>query len=492
MTTPGPYTSEAFPCAPMQAGLVFETLRREGGVYVQQVMLDLPPDVDISALKAAWEHAVARHWTLRSSFRVAADGPLTQQVGADVQAPLVLLDWRDVDPGGAAARWSDFLAADRTAGFDPRTPPLMRLALCRTRTRARLLWTYHHSILDGRSRLAVVRQVLSGHEAPAGGVAEFADFARWANELAHDEDARGFWRERLAGSTTAPSPRGGSPGPPGDVVLDAARRTLRRAPAARHRARAHPRDHPPGRFRCRPGAGKWADRRGLRHDPRWAPVAPGRHPEVVGLVMTTSPVRARFDPAEPLVELLRRLREWSLAVRPYEHFPLVKIQRLAGFAPSKRLIEALFSYERTTMKTALAREDEAWEEREVDLLERLDYGLAMTAYGDPEILVKVHYDGTTTPQPAAVRFARCFQRLLEAFAASGGRALDLQLRRPMGRLVRRERRSRWPFRGNVTVRSPPWAATSRRPRRGPRRARPPRPGAPGGLPRALRSPRRDT
>ena len=427
MRTPGPFTTEAFPCTPMQAGLVFETLRREGGVYVQQVMLDLPPDVDIGALKAAWERAVARHWALRSSFDIAADGPLTQQVGADVQAPLVVHDWRDVDPGEAAARWSDLLAADRTTGFDPRIPPLMRLALCRTQTRARLLWTYHHSILDGRSRLAVVRQVLLGHEAPAGGVAEFADFARWANELADDEDARGFWRDRLAGSTTAPSPRGGSPGPPGDVVW-----TLRDELSDALRWLASEHELTLATILQGAFAVVLAQETGLT-DVVYGTTRAGRRSspsdirKVVGLVMTTSPVRARVDPAEPLVELLRRLREWSLAVRPYEHFPLVKIHRLAGVAPSKRLIEALFSYERTTMKTALAREDKAWEDREVDLLERLDYGLAMSAYGDPEIVVKVHYDGTTTPEPAAVRFARGFERLLEAFAASDGRALICDL-----------------------------------------------------------------
>jgi hypothetical protein len=423
MTSQQAVTSEAFACAPMQAGLVFETLRGEGGVYVQQVVIDLPPDVDVGGLKAAWERAVARHWALRSSFRVAADGPLTQQVAADVQVPLVVLDWRDLDPGEAVARWSEVLAADRTAGFDPATPPLMRLALCRTQTRARLLWTYHHSILDGRSRLAVAREVLFGYEAPAGGVAEFAEFARWANGLADDEDARGFWRDRLAGATTAPSPRGGSPGPPGDVVLK-----LRAGLSDALGRLAGEQDLTLATILQGAFAVVLAQEAGLSDVVYGTTRAGRRSPpadvgDVVGLVMTTSPVRARVDPAEPLVELLRRLRDWSLAVRPYEHVPLVKIQRLAGVAPSKRLIEALFSFERTTMKTALAREDKAWEGREADLLERLDYGLAMSAYGDPEIVVKVHYDGTTTPEPAAVRFARGFEQLLERFAASGGRAL---------------------------------------------------------------------
>ena len=48
--------------------------------------------------------------------------------------------------------------------------------------------------------------------------------------------------------------------------------------------------------------------------------------DVVGLLINTLPIRVRIDPEAALVPWLRRLREQQVALRPYEHTPLVKVQ----------------------------------------------------------------------------------------------------------------------------------------------------------------------
>ena len=47
-----------------------------------------------------------------------------------------------------------FFGADRSRGFDMARAPLLRLTLLRYgEADHRLIWTYHHIVLDGRSRI---------------------------------------------------------------------------------------------------------------------------------------------------------------------------------------------------------------------------------------------------------------------------------------------------------------------------------------------------
>jgi amino acid adenylation domain-containing protein len=422
----------------MQAGLVFETLTGRSGVYVQQVMIDLRERVDVDGLERSWRAAVARNWALRSSFEVGASGPPLQRVHAEVDLPVTRLDWTDLDAAGRERRWSELVAADRSTAFDPADPPLLRLVICRLGAEhVRLLWTYHHAILDGRSRLSVLREVFGGDAIEGPGPEAFAEFAAWANGLGDDPGAGAFWTDALAGCTTAPSPRdAGETGSGGDAStrLDADLSASLRDYASRNDVTLA--TVLQGAFALVLAQEVALDdvvygttRAGRRSAPIDADA-------LVGMLMVTSPVRTGIDLEARVVDWLREIRAWSLAVRPYEHVSLLEIQGLCRVPPSKRLIETLFSYENATMKTALAADDRAWERRDVDLLERLDYGLSLSVYGDPGILVKAHYDGRGTSRGTAERFVARYETVLREVAASPPDALVGDL----GRMPDAERR----------------------------------------------------
>ena len=146
-------TQRDLPCTPMQAGLVFEALAGSEGAYLQQAVIALHEPVDVEALRRAWAAAVARNWALRSSFVVGAEADPTLRIDDGLEVPLVVLDWSDLDTAAQGERLAELLRADRATGFDPAAPPLLRLVLCRLGpSESRLVWTYHHAIIDGRAR----------------------------------------------------------------------------------------------------------------------------------------------------------------------------------------------------------------------------------------------------------------------------------------------------------------------------------------------------
>jgi amino acid adenylation domain-containing protein len=424
------------PCTPMQAGLVFEALAGESGAYIQQTVITLRERVDSAALNRAWDDAVARHWALRSSFVVGAEEAPYLRIHGAVEVPLVVLDWTSLDAARRQDRWAEMIAADRATGFDPATPPLMRLVLCRmTDTESWLLWSYHHAILDGRSRLVLLEDVFAAYagverDGTAPGPSAFAAFAEWTNDLARDDEPLAFWERALRGCTPAPSPRQAGPPEASGIVssrLDAPLSDALRAFADRHELTLATVLQGAFALVLAKEVGQTDLVYGTtRAGRRSAPVPTD---DLVGLLMVTSPVRAQLDMAAPLVAWLRELRAWSLAVRPYEHVPLAEIQRVCGIAPPERLVQTLFAYENASMQTSLARADRAWSTREVDLLERLNYGLTLTLYGDERILVKAIYDGRETSSLTARRFLELFEALLGEIAASGDRALLSDLAR---------------------------------------------------------------
>jgi len=150
----------SFACAPMQAGLLYETLSGAPGSYTQQVLITCREELEPDALRRAWIELVRRHDALRTSFIIGASTMPRQRVHDDVELGIVIADWRADSEPARESRWQELLLADRQVAFEPAQAPLMRVVICQlANTETRMLWSYHHSILDGRSRVALLGEL---------------------------------------------------------------------------------------------------------------------------------------------------------------------------------------------------------------------------------------------------------------------------------------------------------------------------------------------
>ncbi len=204
---------DAYPLSSMQQGMLFHSLLSPAaGVYIEQLLCDLQEVVDEAALSQAWATVIGRHPVLRTDFRwVDLDQP-QQQVQAQVEIPWEMRDWRGIAGAEQERRIAEYLEADRRRGFDMARAPLLRLAIFRCgEAKNRLIWTFHHALLDGRSLALILREAFTYYDAFRAGTQltlelprPYQDYIGWIQKQDFSK-AEGFWHRTLK-DFTEPTP----------------------------------------------------------------------------------------------------------------------------------------------------------------------------------------------------------------------------------------------------------------------------------------------
>ncbi|MDT8905201.1 amino acid adenylation domain-containing protein, partial [Pseudomonas prosekii] len=180
--------------------------------YHIPAVLVLRGALDRTALKAALDRLVARHESLRTTFRRDGEQPVQVIAPADCGFALAEHDLSHL-PADEAGREAQRLAEDEAAQpFDLLHGPLIRGSLLRLGdAEHRLLITQHHIISDGWSIGILVKEFAALYGAFSAGQADplppldlqYADYAAWQRQ--HLEGERldqqvEFWRAQLAGA----------------------------------------------------------------------------------------------------------------------------------------------------------------------------------------------------------------------------------------------------------------------------------------------------
>ncbi|MEM8603222.1 MAG: amino acid adenylation domain-containing protein, partial [Cyanobacteria bacterium P01_H01_bin.121] len=207
--------ADLYPLSAVQQGMLFHSLySTNSGVYVIQLTATLQGELDRLAFEQAWQALIQRHPVLRTAFVWDNLEDPVQVVGRQIQCPITEQDWQGQAPEQQEQQFKDWLASDRRRGFNLSQAPLWRLNLIRVAPGTnRLVWTYHHLLLDGWSVPLLFRELLIGYEAirqgqrpPLAPVRPYYDYIAWLQQqdLA---TAKRFWQQRLQGMT-APTPLG--------------------------------------------------------------------------------------------------------------------------------------------------------------------------------------------------------------------------------------------------------------------------------------------
>ncbi|MBR1212272.1 non-ribosomal peptide synthase/polyketide synthase [Bradyrhizobium sp. JYMT SZCCT0180] len=328
---------DIYPLSPMQQGMLFHSLRDAGsGVYVNQVSVEIR-GLNPERFRSAWREVTARHPMLRTGFlwRELSGSPL-QAVYRDAAAPFEQEDWRGqiVNDDRIAAA----LAGERAAEFDLSAPPLQRVRLLRLGDDFyRLIWTYHHILMDGWSSARFVGEVLERYYgvSPAANPTHYRDYIAWL--VAQDaQAAERFWREQLK-SFDEPTQLADAFGSRRHPASGHARCYTRLGETATAALKAFAR-----RERITLNTivqGVWAlllQRYTGQQAVTFGVTVAGRpagldgSQQMLGLFINTLPVIESPSLASTVGEWLRALQDRNLAIRDYEHSPLYDIQSWAG------------------------------------------------------------------------------------------------------------------------------------------------------------------
>lgn len=416
---------DAYPLSPMQQAMVFHSAAApESDVYIEQLACSLHGPLDRQAFRTAWERLIARHAPLRTAFAWIGLPEALQVAGERVALPLRCEDWRGLDGHVQAARLRALRQAERR-GFALDCAPLLRLVLVRTdEDEHRLVWTWHHAILDAWSVPVLLDEWFALYRVEANGglvmlppVRPYRDFIGWL-EVQDGAAAETFWSEQLAGFK-APTPLGiGREGGAADYGLEFIELAPEEIDALRTAARAlqvtlstlvH---------------GAWAvllSRYAQETDLVFGSAVAGRPhalagvETMVGLFVNTLPLRVTVDPAMPVDAWLQALQRSQIAARRFEHVALAEVQGWSAVPREQPLFESLLVVE-DFASHRVRPEGAGLSLGEFDFAERADLPLTVLFAVRERSVIGVGFDSGRFERAAMQRLLGHMRTLLLAMA----------------------------------------------------------------------------
>jgi amino acid adenylation domain-containing protein/non-ribosomal peptide synthase protein (TIGR01720 family) len=342
---------DLYPLSPMQQGMLFHTLYEpQVGAYISQLRLDVG-GLDIERFTRAWQTAVERHDSLRSSFHWQGLDSAHQAIARQVALPLQVLEATDTDA---------LADAERAQGFELGMAPLFRLKLVRTGADAwHLIYTSHHILMDGWSNAQLLADVIQHYAAgqplpvPAG---QYRDYLGWLQQQSATAGEQ-FWKAALA-PLQAPTLLAEALRPPVNATGSEEHRLTLDSRATQHLA-DFARQHKVTLNTLLQAAWSLLLQRYTGQDcvvfgatvaGRSAPL-PGIEQQL-GLFINTLPLVCAMKPDQTVSQWLGELQGLNLAMREFEHVPLYEIQGWAGQQGSA-LFDSLLVFENFPVAEAL-------------------------------------------------------------------------------------------------------------------------------------------
>ncbi|KAG9839970.1 nonribosomal peptide synthase SidD, partial [Aureobasidium melanogenum] len=179
---------DIYPCTPTQESLFTFSLKSVE-LYVAQRVASIPRDMDVDALKRAWEKIVTANPILRTRAAQLEEPGLQQVVLKEN------ISWRH------ATDLEQYLESDKNERMDL-GQSLARYAIIESAETGNryMVWSVHHLLYDGWSEPLILKQVSDAlQNKPIEIQARMRDFVEYIRET--DENAmQEFWRQELKGA----------------------------------------------------------------------------------------------------------------------------------------------------------------------------------------------------------------------------------------------------------------------------------------------------
>ncbi|OXI15956.1 hybrid non-ribosomal peptide synthetase/type I polyketide synthase [Burkholderia sp. AU15512] len=223
---------DAYPLSRLQLGMLYHGLRHaRSSVYHDVIGYELAYAYDEACLAHALDRLSARHPALRTALRMEGFSVPLQLVFDTARIPLTVTDLTALDAAAQAARITAFMDGERFAAFDIAAAPLFRCFVFKLAAqRFKLVWSFHHAILDGWSEAALTAEFIRLYTAGLTGPrnprddepvqAGYRDFIELEQAALADPAQRDFWRGQLDGAQALSLRRAPLPGDAADERVD--------------------------------------------------------------------------------------------------------------------------------------------------------------------------------------------------------------------------------------------------------------------------------
>ncbi|RDW58708.1 hypothetical protein BP6252_13184 [Coleophoma cylindrospora] len=301
---------DAYPCTPLQEGLVALTMRQPEA-YVSQNVFELPDFIDYNRFQMAWNMVVENTAILRTVI-VPTETRGSYQVVLDTT-----IDW-DV-----AKSLEEYLEEGKKRGIQY-GKPLTRFAVVSSKDMKYFVWTAHHSVYDSWTRATILQNVERAYDnIPATSSPPFNRFIQYL--INSDKDSSdAYWQSYLGGAMAPEFP----PLPPSHQTITNA--SLEHKACISQRTGTDVTVSTIIRAAWAIILSRYSDSQdvvfGVTQTGRNAPVT--QITEIAGPTLTTVPVRVTIDHRQAVSDFLLSVQNEATDMIPFEHAGLHHIKRI--------------------------------------------------------------------------------------------------------------------------------------------------------------------
>ncbi|MBL8676441.1 MAG: non-ribosomal peptide synthetase, partial [Alphaproteobacteria bacterium] len=343
--------------SPIQSGLLFQTLfSPESDTYFVQSIFELEGEIDVLALRSAWQIVSDHHPILRTGF-VWHDGksPL-QYVLESAEVPFTIEDWQSLREQKQEEKLEAFIQEDRKRGFDLSKAPLFRHSLIQyAKDKHYLIWSQHHILTDGWCWPIILGDVFKayadikkGKDVHLKTPRPYQDYIAWLQKQDLNK-AEVFWKDYLS-SLEEPTRLSFK-----DIIKENKEKdydtySIAFSPEETEKIKIFTQQHGLTLNTIIQGAvGVVLKTYTQQQDIVMGVTISGRSidlpgvEEMVGLFINTLPLRMTYIPGETCLSFLKNLQKEAQKLNDYSYTPLAQVQSWAQTGGS--LFDVIFVFE---------------------------------------------------------------------------------------------------------------------------------------------------
>jgi amino acid adenylation domain-containing protein/non-ribosomal peptide synthase protein (TIGR01720 family) len=433
----GDIAGAVYPLSAMQKGLLFHSLYVPlTDYYITQLVCKLMGDLNRDVFEAAWQAVLDKHAVLRTSFEWEGVDEPVQIVALGVAIKIDQRDWRGFEDHEQHRMLDHYLEEDRRKKFNLRRAPLLRLALIRTSEAGyEFIFTSHHLLIDGWSLSILLADLFSVYESLCGGTPvslqdrrPYSDYIAWLDGQIF-RSGKEFWGAFLEGfskPTPLAAPRNGDrSSAAGAYEYEEVTLRVDLFLAITSFAKAH-------KLTINTiGQGVWGLLCSIysgTDDVVFGAVTSGRSMDfrgiesMVGLFISTLPVRVRVSGVASVAEWLATLQSQQAAIRENETYALSQVHSWSEVPAGVPLFESLFVFQNYPLDgTALRLSKQGIggiHVERVRSVERSNYPLTVWLIPGEYPLIRMGYDRDQFAKETIRQLLEGFLALLEAIPAN--------------------------------------------------------------------------
>ncbi|MFA0963321.1 amino acid adenylation domain-containing protein [Roseivirga sp. BDSF3-8] len=421
-----------YPLTPLQEGMFYHYLKSsESNTYITQIDYELKGAVDSELVRRAFDTIVERHDILRTSFLNEGLNNLTQVVWKERTCPF---DTMDLSGNENAAKQEEILKQVKSGqyeqAFDLEKEPLMRLNLIRLdKDTWRMVWTYHHIILDGWS-CGILHQEFfhcyyayyQGTEEALPPAPQFSKYLKYL-EGTNKKEGTAYWKKYLEGYNTIASLPGkhvltteGVAYDNEDIYLELGKDL---SDSLKHLARER---RTTLNTILQAAWGLLLAEYNESEDVVFGTVVSGRPAglhgaeSIAGLFINTIPVRLSFDSGQNFWDLVAAHHTRALKAEPYHHIALADIQ--ANSIPGHDLVNHIFVFENAPLDKSSEEKsgDAPFTIRQVDGYAETNYDFNVNILPADRILFRFDFNRNVFHRHSLEDFIAHYHQVLRRIA----------------------------------------------------------------------------